>query len=201
VLAPVTPFVTEKIYQNLVRGLEPNAPESIHLAAYPQTGSEYDETLIKKIDTIIEIVSIGRAARNKVNIKVRQPLAKIFIKLPSGSDVAGLTDLSDQILEELNIKELEFITDESRFVNFQVKPNFALLGVKYGRRLGEIQKALRQQNPAEVARKIEQGGAIDLNLADEKVFLTGPKCSSNGKKAKVSRRSKITASSWRWTQN
>jgi len=173
VLAPVTPFITDKIYQNLVRGLEPDAPESVHLAKYPQVEAQYDEVLMKKIDTVIEVVSIGRAARNKVNIKVRQPLAKIFVKLPAGSDRAGLTALSDQILEELNIKELEFIADESRFVNFQIKPNFAQLGVKYGRRLGEVQKALQQLNAAEVAHKIEQGGAIELNLADEKVFLTG----------------------------
>ena len=173
VLAPITPFITEEIYQNLVRNLEPDAPESIHLAKYPQIETEYDEKLLKKIDTVIEIVSIGRAARNKVNLKVRQPLARIYVKLPAGLASADLADMTGQIMEELNIKGLEFIGDESRFIKFQVKPNFAQVGVKYGRRLGEIQPALQKLNPADVARKVEQGGTVELDLADGKVFLSG----------------------------
>ncbi|MCK9559833.1 MAG: isoleucine--tRNA ligase [Candidatus Marinimicrobia bacterium] len=172
ILAPITPFITEKIYQNLVRGLEPDAPESIHLAKYPQADTEYDEALLKKIDTIVEIVSVGRAARNKVNIKVRQPLARMLVKLPPDGLPSDLTDLTSQILEELNIKVLEFIDDVNQFVSFKIKPNFAQLGVKYGRRLGEIQQALQKLDPAEVARKIEQGGAVELDLADGKVFLS-----------------------------
>jgi len=173
ILAPVTPFITEKIYQNLVRELEPSAPESIHLAQYPKVEAEYDEALMQKIDTVIAIVSIGRAARNKANLKVRQPLARMLVKLPADMVPANLTNLTDQILEELNIKVLEFISDENQFIKFQIKPNFAQLGAKYGRRLGEIQQTLQKLNPAEVARRIEQGGAIELDLGYGKVFLTG----------------------------
>jgi len=172
ILAPVVPFITEKIYQNLVRGLEPDAPESIHLAKFPQAEEEFDEALLKKIDTIIEIVSVGRAARNKANLKVRQPLAQMWVKLPAEVTADDLADLTDQILEELNVKALDFITDETQFVNIQIKPNYAQLGAKYGQRLPAIRQAIAELNPIEVARRLEKSENLELNLIDGKIWLS-----------------------------
>ncbi|MGC9365146.1 MAG: isoleucine--tRNA ligase [Fidelibacterota bacterium] len=173
ILAPVIPFVTDKIYQNLVRSLEPKAPLSIHLTDYPVCDdAKVDNTLISRIDAVIKIVSMGRAARNKANLKVRQPLQTVWIKLPDDLATDTLSDVSDQILEELNIKELEFVTDDSHLATYIVKPNFATLGVKYGKAVGDIRAAITRQSAAELAQKIAKGGTLEVRLQDQKVYLT-----------------------------
>jgi len=173
ILAPVIPFVTDKIYQNLVRSLEPEAPISIHLNEFPVCNdAQIDAALIARTDTIIKIVGMGRAARNKSNLKVRQPLQKVLIKLPADVSADSLADLSDQILEELNIKTVEFINDDSALATYVVKPNFATLGVKYGKALGEIRFAIAKRSAVEMARKIEKGGTVEIQLNENKVLLT-----------------------------
>ena len=173
ILAPVIPFVTDKIYQNLVRSLEPEAPLSIHLTDYPVCDDEkIDTALISRIDAVIKIVSMGRAARNKANLKVRQPLRKVWIKLPGDITATALSDLSDQVLEELNIKELEFVPDDSDLATYEVKPNFATLGVKFGKAMGAVSAAIARQSAAEVAQKIAKGGTVAIQLQDKKVYLT-----------------------------
>ena len=171
VLAPVVPFITETIYQNLVRGLEPAAPESIHLCEFPQARPELIETnLMHRIDTLIRIVSVGRAARNKVNIKVRQPLRNLLVKLPADTLPEALTDLQTQLLEELNLKNVEFVSDETQFIRYEIKPNLALLGRRFGARIGVLQEALKHLSPETVSRFIQQG-EIELSLANEVVVL------------------------------
>jgi len=173
ILAPVIPFVTDAIYQNLVRELEPDAPISIHLSEYPVCDeSRIDQALIQRIDAIIKVVSMGRAARNKANLKVRQPLEKVFIKLPGDLSAEALADLTDQILEELNIKSLEFIRNDSDLASYVIKPNLAILGAKYGKSVGEVRKAIMNLVPGETAQILEKGGAVEIQLATEKVFLT-----------------------------
>ncbi|MBC8491141.1 MAG: class I tRNA ligase family protein [Candidatus Marinimicrobia bacterium] len=172
IIAPVIPFLTDAIYQNLVRGLEPDAPISVHLTSYPICDDKFiDETLLQKIDSVIKIVGMGRAARNKANLKVRQPLQKVFVKLPADIESAAMSDLQDQILEELNIKEIEFIQNDNDLAGYVVKPNFAKLGVKYGKSVGEIRTALASVSASDIARKIEKGGTVELQLTDNKVFL------------------------------
>ncbi len=173
VMAPVTPFVTEAIYQNLVRSLEPEAPESIHLCEFPRANTDLvDAALLKKIDTVILLVSMGRAARNKVNLKVRQPLSKIYIKLPQGEAPEKYADVSNQILEELNIKSLDFIISDGELVEYIIKPNFANLRDQYGPLLGQIQAALARLDANSTAQKLAGGGAIELDLNSQKIFLT-----------------------------
>jgi len=173
VLAPVIPFVTEAIYQNLVRGLEPLAPESIHLDKFPVADeSLIDESLLRKIDSVVKIVEMGRAARNKANLKVRQPLQKIIVKLPKSISRDEILLLSDQILEELNIKRIELTHDDSALFFVTIKPNFATLGVKYGKSMGEITTAIRALNPGETFKKVESGGLIELILSDHTILLT-----------------------------
>ncbi|MFA4839424.1 MAG: isoleucine--tRNA ligase [Candidatus Neomarinimicrobiota bacterium] len=173
VLAPVIPFVTEAIYQNLVRGLEPSAPESIHLDKFPIADeSLIDESLLRKIDSVVKIVEMGRAARNKANLKVRQPLQKIIVKLPKSLSPDEILPLSGQILEELNIKTIELTKDDGALFVISVKPNFAMLGVKYGKSMGEIQKAIRALNPDETLKKVESGSPIELILPDRAITLT-----------------------------
>ncbi|MCG2714909.1 MAG: isoleucine--tRNA ligase [Candidatus Marinimicrobia bacterium] len=172
IIAPVIPFLTDAIYQNLVRALEPDAPISVHLTSYPICDEKFiDETLLQKIDSVIKIVGMGRAARNKANLKVRQPLQMVYVKLPTDIESAAMSDLQDQILEELNIKEIEFIQNDNALAGYVVKPNFARLGVKYGKSLGEIRTALASVSASDIARKIEKGETVELQLTDNKVFL------------------------------
>jgi len=174
VLAPIVPFVTEAIYQNLVRGIEEDAPESVHLCPWPLPSERYiKEDLIHKIDAVIKIVSLGRAARNKANIKVRQPLRKIYVKLPSSLKREEISKISVQILEELNIKDIEFIDDEMEFVDYDVKLNYSVLGPRYGKDLSKINKVISTFDKSLIYKKINSGGSIELNLGDKKIFLTG----------------------------
>jgi isoleucyl-tRNA synthetase len=115
-LAPLAPFVSEEIYQNLVKSVNPDAPESIHLTDFPvEDGLVIDEKLIDATRAIITVCSLGRAARAKAGIKVRQPLAKVLIKPNSEYEAKGIKLLSEQVLDELNVKEVEIIQDTAKY--------------------------------------------------------------------------------------
>ena len=132
VLSPVIPFITEKIYENLVFKINDKSQSSIHLCDFPEVIEEFnDDQLVKNVDTIKEIVSLGRSARNKSNLKIRQPLAdiKVFI---SDDSVGFIEENKYQILEELNVKEIYFVDSIDKIVKYEIKPNFNLLGKKYG---------------------------------------------------------------------
>ncbi len=112
-LAPLAPFIAEEIYQNLVCSIDPDAPESVHLCDFPCADkTQIDENLMEITSSVISICSIGRAARAKAGIKVRQPLAKVIVKPRSKVEKEGLKHLAPQILDELNVKELEFLEGE-----------------------------------------------------------------------------------------
>ena len=171
ILAPVVPFVTEAIYQNLVRELEPEAPQSIHLCSYPEYKEDLiDKKLIEQTNTIIKLVKMGRAARNKVNIKIRQPLSEIFIKMPE-EDIDFKETLTEQIKKELNIKKVKYVDDDTEFAEYIVKPNFSALKEKYADKMGEIIPKINQLPPQKTAEKLESGGTIELNLEDENIYL------------------------------
>ena len=132
VLSPVIPFITEKIYENLVFKINDKSQSSIHLCDFPEVIEEFnDDQLVKNVDTIKEIVSLGRSARNKSNLKIRQPLAdiKVFI---SDDSVGFIEENKYQILEELNVKDIYFVDSIDKIVKYEIKPNFNLLGKKYG---------------------------------------------------------------------
>ena len=106
-MAPLTPFVAEEIYQNLVRSVDGESPESVHLAEWPGSDSSLvDERLMDETRVVMRVVSLGRAARSKAGIKVRQPLSRVVVKVRAASEGAGLKRLESQVLEELNVKSL-----------------------------------------------------------------------------------------------
>ncbi len=107
-LAPLTPFVAEELYQNLVRPFDKDAPESIHLTDYPLADlSQVDEKLSAAINLVVKVTSLGRAARAKSNLKVRQPLAKVLVKVRTEAEKASLEQMASQVLDELNVKGSE----------------------------------------------------------------------------------------------
>ena len=162
-LAPFTPFMADELYRNLVLSPNPSAPQSVHLSDFPTADpSLIDEKLSADPQTVMKLVSLGRSARSQASLKVRQPLGRALIKLKAEAEREGAQRFTPQILEELNIKTLEFVSDESQVVLFDVKPNLPALGPKYGRDVPRISKALADLNPADVARKASSGQTIEV---------------------------------------
>ncbi len=132
-LAPFMPFVTEELYQNLVRNVNPQAPLSVHLCDWPLAHDELiDEQLTNDTHLVMRIVGLGRAAREKAQIKVRQPLHALYVRVPSTTEEEAIVRLSDQVLEELNIKELTLMSGDSDMLSYILKPQVKVLGPKYG---------------------------------------------------------------------
>jgi len=162
VMAPIIPFITEKIYENLSSIDAKFSMRSIHLLDFPKPDKEYmDEKIIREIDTVIKIVSMGRSARNKSNIKIRQPLAELAVN----ADQATLNILENnksEILEELNIKSLNLVADAATLVKFEIKPNFQLLGKKFGDKMNHISKLLNKSDVAVLLDKVKSNQVIKL---------------------------------------
>ena len=167
--APMIPFMTEEIYQNLVRSLDPTAPESIHLCDYPVADETLiDETLEYAMEEVLHIVILGRAARNAANIKNRQPIGKMFIGAPKALDATFTAIITD----ELNVKEAEFTTDATAFLSYNIKPNLKTVGPKYGKQLGEIRSMLAAADGTALKRELDATGKVTLETASGKVELT-----------------------------
>jgi isoleucyl-tRNA synthetase len=159
--SPMVPFICESVYQNLVRSVDRSAPLSVHLCPFPAA----DEKLIvpsleAEMDAVLKIVTTGRAGRNAANIKTRQPLAKMYVKSPN---TPGL-ELSGVIKDELNVKEIEFMTDMSGFVSYAFKPRLKTLGPKYGSRIGEIREKIAALDGASAKKELEETGSLNLGV-------------------------------------
>ena len=166
--APMIPFMTESIYQNLVRSVDKSAPESIHLCDFP----DIDETAIDKelesnMDKVLEIVVLGRAARNGAALKNRQPLATMYVKLDGDLD----SFYTDIIRDELNIKNVSFTDSVDGFVTYQFKPQLKTVGPKFGKQLNEIRTALSEIDGTNAKKQLDKDGYIELNLPSGKVKL------------------------------
>ena len=137
--APMIPFMTEEIYQNLVRSVVKNAPESIHLCDFPSVEESFiDKELEAGMDEVLRIVVLGRACRNEASIKNRQPVSRMYVK----ADFTLSDFYKDIVRDELNIKEVIFTDDVREFTSYTFKPQLRTLGPRYGKQLGGIQKAL-----------------------------------------------------------
>jgi isoleucyl-tRNA synthetase len=152
--APMIPFMTEEIYQNIVRSVEKDAPESIHLCKYPVADeSKIDKDLEARMGEVLNIVVMGRACRNSGNLKTRQPVAKMYVKAP-----AKLPEYFVEIIEdELNVKDVEFTDDVRSFTTYTFKPQLRTVGPKYGKHLGFIKKTLAALDGNAAMDKLEAG--------------------------------------------
>ncbi|MCR5222669.1 MAG: isoleucine--tRNA ligase [Lachnospiraceae bacterium] len=167
--APMVPFITEEIYQNLVRSVDTNAPESIHLCDFPVANDAWiDKELEENMDAVLKIVVMGRAARNNAAIKNRQPIAKMFIKSEH-----TLSEFFKEIIEdELNVKDVLFTDDVRSFTSYTFKPQLKTVGPKYGKLLGGIQKELAGLDGNEAMDKLNETGSLDFDVNGEAVKLT-----------------------------
>lgn len=167
--APMIPFMTEQIYQNLVRNVDKSAPESIHLCDYPQVNEQLiDKKLEVDMDEVLDIVVLGRAARNEANIKNRQPISDMYVK----SDNVLDKFYTDIIKDELNVKQVSFRDDVEDFVNYTFKPQLKTVGPKYGKQLGKIKEALAHLDGPAAMKKLKSDGALEFDFDGEKILLT-----------------------------
>ena len=167
--APMVPFITESIYRNLVCSVDKNAPISVHLADFPTANEAWiDPALEDNMEVVLEVVTLGRAARNAANIKNRQPVGQMYVKAAH-----ELPDFFVKIIEdELNIKEVIFRDDISDFLAYHVKPNFHVLGPKVGKQMGAVKKALEASDGAAVKDALAGDGSYTLHLPDGDVTVT-----------------------------
>ena len=167
-LSPFVPFVTEEIYQNLVVNIDKNSPESIHLCKFPICNENLiNKDLENNMDLAYKIVKLGRSARNNANIKNRQPLYKILV---SGENLEIY--YHSIIKEELNVKEIEFNADISKYVNFDIKPNLPIIGKAYGKHIPTIRKFLNESDQMYLALKLNKCESVELNLGEDSILLS-----------------------------
>ena len=172
-IAPFTPFFAETVYQNLVRIKSSDPPLSVHLCDYPVADeSLIDEDLAQEMDLVRQIVSLGRAARTAAKLKVRQPLALVEIILARREHTAWLEAHSELIAEELNIKQVEFTTEADHYVTYQIKPDFKLIGPKFGKLAKQIAAALSKVDAAAGRQSLASAGELVLDVDGRQVRLT-----------------------------
>ena len=175
-LAPFMPFMTEELYQNLVRNVDDAAPFSVHLQDWPQVQeSAIDEQLTRDTHLVMRIVGLGRAAREKAQIRVRQPLNSLYVHVPSSGEEEALQRHSDQVLEELNIKDLELIGANSDMLAYTLKPQVKIIGPKFGPLVQKIIghfKALSAHEAQEAANQLNTNGSLTTMIAGQEVTLT-----------------------------
>ena len=166
-IAPFTPFMAESIYQNLVRSVDPQAPESVHLCAFPEADeSRIDPEMERQMKALLGVVTLGRACRNLANMKVRQPAQALYVK--GASFDAPYAELAK---DELNVKTLVFTEDSSAFTGYLLKPQLRTLGPRYGKLLGKISAVLKELDGVAAVTGFEQGEALRFTVEGTEVAL------------------------------
>ena len=167
--APMIPFMADDIYRNLVCSIDKSAPESVHLCDYPVADEALIDTALEaSMGEVLDIVVLGRAARNSANIKNRQPLSKMFVQADKVLD----DEFADIIRDEINVREVEFVTDASGFVSYTFKPQLKTVGPKYGKLLNGIREYLANVDGTAAMALLSSEGAIKFEVNGEEVVLT-----------------------------
>ena len=159
--APYTPFIAEMMYRNLVPGFFKDAPQSVHLCSFPVADEAMiDKELERGMDGVLDIVVLGRAARNAGNLKNRQPLAKMVVV--TARDFSLTPDEERIVLDELNVKTFNVADDATQYISYKLKPQLKTLGPKYGKKLGQISAFLNTCNADEVVAAVKDGGVFEI---------------------------------------
>ncbi|MCZ7550410.1 MAG: isoleucine--tRNA ligase [Anaerolineales bacterium] len=167
-LAPAMPFLADELYQNLVRSADEDAPESIHLARWPETDvSRIDETLNRDMATVMKLVSLGHSARQKANRKVRQPLSEAAFSVGNVSERKAVEVFAELIADELNVKRVRLLDSSTEAVAHTIKPLPKQLGQKYGNRFPAIQKAILAMDAESAARTLMDGSPLKVEAGGE----------------------------------
>jgi isoleucyl-tRNA synthetase len=175
-LSPFMPFLSESLYQNLVRSVDEQAPLSVHLCDWPQVREELiDDQLVRETHLVMRIVGLGRAAREKAQIRVRQPLNALYVRVPSAAEGEALRRHSGQVLEELNIKHLELMSEDSDMLAYTLRPNVKVLGPKHGSLVQKILRFFKELNThlaQNAATKLSVHGELEIVIDEQRVTLS-----------------------------
>lgn len=167
-LAPAMPFLADELYQNLVRSVDPGAPESVHLANWPEVDQAFvDEKLNRDMGLVMRLASLGHAARAKANRKVRQPLAEAAFSVGNVEERRAVTEFADLLADELNVKTVRLLDASTEALSYSVKPLPKQLGQKYGNKFPTIAKAITAMNPEQVANTFLSGSTLRVSLDGE----------------------------------
>ncbi|MEA3339842.1 MAG: DUF5915 domain-containing protein, partial [Chloroflexota bacterium] len=170
-LAPITPFVTEEMYQNLVRSVDADAPESVHHTGWPQVDeAAVDEGLLVRMELARQVVTLGHSARNSKNVKLRQPLGRALIHLKSGG-VELDEELIALVQDELNVKQVIFVDDASNLVSYRLLPVNDVLGPRFGKRFPALRAALAALDPLAAVKRLQASLPLRLEVEGEQVEL------------------------------
>ena len=171
-MAPFAPFLAENVYQNLVRCQDPDAPQSVHMTRWPEADSaKEDSQLLFDIGVVQKVAGLARAARGQSGVRTRQPLSRLLIRAPDDAAATALADHQEQILEELNVKSIEFIARDAGLVSYRIKPHLPRIGKRYGKLVPKIKRALDTADGAFIAGAVARGDAVDLEVEGETVTL------------------------------
>jgi isoleucyl-tRNA synthetase len=167
-MAPFMPFVTEAVHANLVRGANPDAPLSVHMDTWPAADAALiDRALLEQVAAVQRIVALGRAARSQAKLKVRQPLGRLLVRVPDEAARRAAETHQEQILEELNVKALEFIAPDATLVSYRLKPNLPRIGRRHGKLIPAIRAALQEADGRAIAAACAKGESFTLRVGAE----------------------------------
>jgi isoleucyl-tRNA synthetase len=166
--APMAPFISETMYQNLELALNPNAPESVHLSSWPTfDASLIDENLLRDMNALLRVVELGRSARNTSGMKTRQPLPEVLVRVRNEAELQGLKRLEDQLTEELNVKKVSYLDVTADFVTYTVRPNLPLVGKRVGKHIPALKQFFATNDGKDIARNVREGKHTDIVLGGE----------------------------------
>ena len=169
-MAPIMPFITETLHQNLVRGVDADAAPSVHMSEWPVPDpAARDESLIAEIDVVQRVVGLGRAARNSSGVRVRQPLSRLLVRTPHEGSATFVARHEAQILEELNVKGVEMLAPDAELVSYRIKPNLPRIGKRFGKRVPAIRDALAAADGGAIAAAVAAGRAFDVEAGGETI--------------------------------
>ena len=171
-MAPFVPFLAENIYQNLVRSNDKDAPISVHMSRWPEAHpARDDEQLLYEIGVVQKVVGLARGARSQSGVRTRQPLSRLLVRAPDDAAAKALDDHKGQVLEELNVKSIEFIARDAGLVSYRIKPNLPRIGKQYGKLVPQVKKALEIADGAAIAGAVARGDRFEIEVGGEQISL------------------------------
>jgi isoleucyl-tRNA synthetase len=172
-MAPFVPFLAEHVHQNLARSVRSAAPLSVHMTRWPEADASRDnDCLLQEIGVVQKVVGLGRAARGLSGLRTRQPLSRLLVRAPDDAAAKALADHKDQILEELNVKAIEFIARDAGLVSYRIKPNLPRIGRRYGKMIPAIRTALQNADGSEIAGSVARGEGFRIQVDGAEIVLS-----------------------------
>jgi isoleucyl-tRNA synthetase len=167
-MAPFVPFLSESIYQNLVRSLDAGAPPSVHMSSWPVLRNERrDDELLRETAVVQRVVGLGRSARNGAKLKVRQPLSRLLVRVPDEHAAAAVRRHEALIRDELNVKAIELLARDAELVRYRIKPNLPVVGKRYGKQIPAIRAWLGQADGAAIAAAVARGESQTFTIGGQ----------------------------------